>query len=103
MTCRVPSSSHLLSAVSLLYMPPLPITFYYPYPEDLGNLDAIDLKDWRFWSASWLSRRRGWLLRTYLQLREAGHPVRISAEVPREGIVILGPELTIRRRFLATP
>lgn len=82
-------------------MPSFPVTFYYPYPDELARIDDLDLTDWEFWSAAWLSRRRGWVLRTYLQLRDAGHPVDISATIPDAGIVVLGPEMADRAQFAA--
>lgn len=78
-------------------MASVPVTFFYPYPEDLASVETLDLDDWRFWSMEWRERRRAWSLRTFLQLRRAGHGVTISAEMPREGVVVVGPEMAMRR------
>ena len=74
-----------------------PVTFFYPYPEDLVDLKEIDIDDWRFWSMGWLARRRAWSLRTFLQLRRAGFEVTLSTKMPMEGIVVVGPDLEMRR------
>jgi len=82
---------------------PPPVTFFYPYPDDLAQLDAVELDDWRFWSETWRERRRAWSLRTYLCLKQAGHEVAISATPPEQGTVVIGPEMKMRRAFLSAP
>lgn len=80
-------------------MPPLPVTFFYPFPDELESLEDIDLEDPLFWSHEEKGRRRAWILQTYLRLRTAGHPVTISETLPTEGIVVLLPEPSIRAHF----
>lgn len=79
----------------------LPVTFFYPYPEDLERLDTLALdSNPLFWSEAWKTRRRNWILQTYLRLHRAGHAVAISGKVPDEGIVVVGPERSLRTTFL---
>ncbi len=80
-------------------MAPLPVTFFYPFPDVLDSLADIDLEDPVFWSHEGKGRRRAWILQTYLRLRSAGHPVSISETLPERGIVVLLPEPPIRDRF----
>lgn len=100
---RTRSSSDRRADTELHPMTDRTITFFYPFPDDLAKIDRLDLDDWRFWSASWLSRRRGWCLRTALTLQKRGYPVRISATLPEKGIVVVGPEVGIRKAFLDFP
>jgi len=79
----------------------LPVTFFYPYPEDLERLDTLDLdRDPFFWSEAWKTRRRNWILQTYLRLHRAGYEVAVSGEVPARGIVVVGPDRSVRDAFL---
>lgn len=77
-----------------------PITFFYPYPEELAQLDEIDVDDIEYWSEEGLERRRAWIVQTYLQLRRAGHSVTISPTLPTNGILILLPEAEILASFV---
>jgi hypothetical protein len=80
-------------------MSSLPVTFFYPYPDELESLGEIDLEDPVFWSHEGKGRRRAWILQTYLRLESAGHPVSISATLPEQGIVVLLPESPILEHF----
>jgi len=80
-------------------MSPLPVTFFYPFPDELASLTDIDLEDPLFWSHEGKGRRRAWILQTYLRLRAAGHPVTISDTLPNEGIVVLLPESPLLDAF----
>ncbi len=73
-------------------MPSLPVTFFYPYAEGLPDPGDADLSSHTFWSLEGQERRRAWLLQTYFHLRNAGHEVTLSADLPTEGIVALLPE-----------
>lgn len=77
----------------------LPVTFFYPYPDELDALSNIDFDDNLFWSHEGKERRRAWILQTYLRLRAAGHPVEISDQLPERGILLLLPESPIRAEF----
>jgi hypothetical protein len=77
----------------------LPVTFFYPYPDELAALPDLELDDHLFWSHEGKERRRAWILQTYLRLREAGHPVSISDTLPERGLLVLLPEPEIRRAF----
>ena len=80
-------------------MPSLPVTFFYPYPDELTALSVLELDDHLFWSHEGRERRRAWILQTYLRLREAGHPVSISATLPDRGLLVLLLEPDIRAAF----
>lgn len=80
-------------------MPSLPVTFFYPYPDELTALSALELDDHLFWSHEGRERRRAWILQTYLRLREAGHPVSISATLPDRGLLVLLLEPDVRAAF----
>ena len=80
-------------------MPTLPVTFFYPYPDELAALSNADLDDYLFWSHEGKERRRAWILQTYLRLREAGYSVSISDTLPERGLLVLLPEPEIRRAF----
>jgi hypothetical protein len=77
----------------------LPVTFFYPYPDELTALPDLELDDHLFWSHEGKERRRAWILQTYLRLREAGHPVSIADTLPERGLLVLLPEPEIRRAF----
>lgn len=80
---------------------PAPVTFFYPYEDELRQLGAICLDEPTFWSHEGKSRRRAWILQTYLWLRRFGYDVRISATLPVEGLVVLLPEAPILEAFHA--
>jgi hypothetical protein len=80
-------------------MPTLPVTFFYPYPDEIAALPDVDLDDYLFWSHEGKERRRAWILQTYLRLREAGHPVSVSDTLPERGVLVVLPEPEIRRAF----
>jgi hypothetical protein len=77
-----------------------PVTFFYPYPNAIARMRAADLQDHRVWSHPDTSRRRVWLVQTYLWLRRFGYDVAISPVLPAEGAVVLLPEPPIERAFL---
>lgn len=79
------------------------ITFYYPDVHDLEATTTSEVDDWCFWNTTWMARRRAWSLRTALSLQRAGYDVAISDRLPASGIVVVGPELSIRRSFLQQP
>lgn len=76
-----------------------PVTFFYPYPDELARIDQLDLHEWEFWSHEGKERRRAWVLQTYLWLREFDYEVAISATLPRHGILVLLPEPEIKEAF----
>lgn len=60
-------------------------TFFLGGGEDLEALAGIDPdRDWRELQTG----ERAWILQTYLRLRQAGHPVELSASVPGDGLVV---------------
>jgi len=72
------------------------VTFCLPEIESLEALEALDPeRDWQQFGATRLT----WIAQTYLRLRDAGHPVRLSRTAPSEGVVVI--EATSRRRLLA--
>lgn len=75
-----------------------PVTFFFPDPEDLPQVHTFDLSDWRIWRGT-KSRRRAWIVQTYLRLKKAGYEVEISGELPREGIVVVLVEDAFKRAF----
>lgn len=82
-------------------MPALPVTFFYPFPDELDRIESLELDSWRFWSYEGKERRRAWILQTYLWLRESGYDVDISATLPERGITVLLPERALLKPFLA--
>ncbi len=64
--------------------PSYDVFFYIP---DEPNLDALDLLDP---DRHWQVMRRGqrWVLQTYLRLRQAGYPVRLTGRPPDEGTLV---------------
>jgi len=77
-----------------------PVTFFYPYPDEIDRVLQLDLDDWRFWTNSARqSRRRVWVLRTYRRLHDAGYDVSLSPTLPAEGTVVLLPEDDIMHAF----
>lgn len=81
-------------------MTPLPVTFFYPYPDEIARLEDLDLHDHAFWSHEGKERRRAWVLQTYLWLRRYGHEVDISDTLPPDGTVVVLPEPYIREALL---
>lgn len=75
-----------------------PVTFFYPDHEDLAQFQIFDLDAWEPWRGT-RSRRRAWVLQTYLRLRRAGYEVALSAELPREGVVVLLAEAEFKHAF----
>lgn len=63
----------------------LPVTFYLDEGGDLAALRRLDpdrdLDSFRV-------GERSWVVQTYLRLRQAGHPVELSAEAPGRGLVV---------------
>lgn len=60
-------------------------TFFYPHPRDLGRLRSLNPeRDFHFFDVG----ERIWVVQTCLRLREAGHPVRLGAELPESGTVV---------------
>ena len=67
----------------------LPVTFYYPHPEELAVVEGLEVDaDWGFFSTG----PRIWTAQTHLRLREAGYSVTLSSELPHTGIVAFFPE-----------
>lgn len=64
---------------------PVDVTFFWAGDEDPATVETWDPEvDWRrFTSCS-----RVWILQTFLRLRRAGYPVRISREIPPGGILV---------------
>lgn len=60
-------------------------TFFYPRPRDLGPLRSLDPdRDVHVFDVG----ERIWVVQSYLRLRDAGHPVRLEAELPASGTVV---------------
>ena len=77
-----------------------PVTFYYPFAEEIEQLPELSLDDWRPWCHPRLSRRRAWIIQTFLRLQAAGYPISISPVLPASGIVVLLPDREMRHSFL---
>lgn len=69
-----------------------PVTFFYPYPDELERCHTWSLSDPEPWSVEGQERRRAWILQTYLHMEARGYEVDIAAELPNAGIVVLIPE-----------
>jgi hypothetical protein len=80
-------------------MPTRPVTFFYPYPDELAARASYDLSDHEFWSHEGKERRRAWVLQTALRLQQSGHDVSLSPHLPTEGIVVLLPEPDAQAEF----
>ncbi|HET6566615.1 MAG TPA: hypothetical protein VFG50_01540 [Rhodothermales bacterium] len=77
----------------------LHVTFFYPDHEDLVRFRTFDLNS----SEPWLgakSRRRAWVVQTYLRLRRAGYDVSISADIPNHGILVVLAEGDFKQAFV---
>ena len=62
-----------------------PVFFFLPRQPHLVELEALDPeRDWR----QFVVGERAWILQTFLRLRQAGYPVRLTAEVPRRGLLV---------------
>ena len=60
------------------------ITFYIPDEPDLGAYERMDPEtDWVH-----MKQQRRWTVQTFLRLRDSGHPVRLSGQVPDRGLVV---------------
>src|SRR5262245_38198098 len=99
-----PASNHPLRAVwkpvttlgdkGAGYHPDVIVTFFLHGEPDLERLEALDPdRD----PGEFRTGERAWILQTCLRLRDAGHPVRLSAEWPGEGIVVFSSK---QRRVL---
>lgn len=69
-----------------------PVTFFYPYPDELARCHTWSLTDPEPWSVEGQERRRAWILQTYLHMQAHGYDVRIDADLPDTGIVVFIPE-----------
>jgi hypothetical protein len=69
-----------------------PVTFFYPYPDEIVDVHAWDLTDPTPWSFEGKERRRAWIVQTYRWLRHFGYDVDISSVLPEHGVVVLIPE-----------
>ncbi|PEN09432.1 hypothetical protein CRI93_01520 [Longimonas halophila] len=80
-----------------------PVTFFYPYPDELAQCADWSLTDPRPWSVEGQERRRAWILQTYLHMRAHGYHVNIAPVLPTEGIVVFIPEVeslhALRRQY----
>jgi hypothetical protein len=77
------------------------VSFFHPYRDEVMRLrhGKVDMdRDWRWVLAS--PRQGAWILQTYLRLREAGCDVRLTADLPEDGIMVLGPGNKQRDAFL---
>ncbi|WP_022834658.1 glycosyltransferase [Salisaeta longa] len=79
----------------------VPVTFFYPYPEEIEQAPTLDLHDPAFWSHEGKERRRAWLLQTCCWLTHFGYDARLAATLPAEGIVVLMPEPEQQAAFQA--
>lgn len=71
---------------------PAPVTFFYPYPDEIAQCAQWAVDDPRPWSEEGVERRRAWILQTYLHMRAQGYPVHIAATLPARGTVVFIPE-----------
>ena len=60
-------------------------TFFLP---DEAHLDRLRRLDPDHQVSEFATGQRGWILQTYLRLAAAGHPVELSAELPRGGLLV---------------
>jgi hypothetical protein len=71
------------------------VAFFLDDPRPLAELEGLDPeRDWR----ELVRGERVWILKTFLHLRAAGHPVHLVGAAPREGIVVFHAK---QRRALA--
>lgn len=71
-------------------MTDLPITFFHPHPEELSDIQALDVD--ADWATDWPGGRHyNWVVQTYLRLEKAGYPVTIASTLPRDGVLVIGP------------
>lgn len=62
-----------------------PVTFFLPDPQQVALFqDADPDRDWSLFSTG----VHVWVGQTYLRLKQAGHPVTLTASAPRAGIVV---------------
>ena len=63
------------------------VTFFVPDVSDIEKLPAMDP------DCVWRTVRSGggWILQTYLRLRNNGYPVEVSSTVPSDGLVVFHP------------
>jgi len=61
------------------------VALFLDDPRPLEELERLDPeRDWR----ELVRGERVWILKTFLHLRAAGHPVRLAAAAPRSGLVV---------------
>ncbi len=71
------------------------VAFFLDDPRPVGDLERLDPeRDWR----ELVRGERVWILKTFLHLRAAGHPVRLVGTVPPDGLVVFHAK---QRRALA--
>lgn len=75
------------------------ITFFYPYPEELQNVGNKKLDELSYWMEAGKTRRRVWIVRTYLNLSRNNPDIQISDQVPDQGIVVLLTEPFFLKEF----
>jgi hypothetical protein len=64
-----------------------PVSFFLPGREALEGSDPLELepdRDWEIFGTGVYI----WILQTFLRLRDAGDPVRLTAEPPAQGVVV---------------
>lgn len=69
-----------------------PVTFFLPVVDEVAFVLENEYTlndDLSYFSEAFQTRRRNWIVRTYLNLRAAGYPVSLSAHAPSEGIVVV--------------
>ncbi|MGK7394471.1 MAG: glycosyltransferase [Candidatus Cyclobacteriaceae bacterium M3_2C_046] len=66
-----------------------PVTFYYPFPDDLKNIEKLNINEPHHWSTRINSSAKNWILQTFLRLKSKNYNVQISDSWPQNGIVVL--------------
>ena len=73
-----------------------PVAFYDP-TSDCAEVEALSPdQDWRYFGGN---TQRIWVLQTFLRLRDAGYPVRLTNTLPTEGVVVVDAAAKSRKRL----
>ena len=72
-----------------------PVAFYAPAVDCAEAEALIPDRDWRYFGHT----QRIWIVQTYLRLRDAGYPVRLTDTLPTEGVVVVDAGARSRKRL----